>query len=141
MTADVTLRDSSVDALYTSLVQVQLAGTVLGALDTDGRMSGTVRIADNELRAAVLELDGVILDDQRGRFAIYGLDGVVDWRVDKTEKSAASRLSWDSGTAYNLIIGERRGSAATREQRHRAAAAVTTDHHGRGIADQPVGPA
>ena len=105
MTADVTLRDSSVAALYTSLVQVQLAGTVLGALDTDGRMSGTVRIADNELRAAVLELDAVILDDQLGRFALYGLDGVVDWRADKTEKPAASRLSWDSGTAYGLIIG------------------------------------
>ena len=105
MTADVTLRDSSVANLYTSLVQVQLAGTVLGALDTDGRMSGTVRIADNELRAAVLELDDVILDDQRGRFAVYGLDGVVDWRADKMGTPAASRLSWDSGTAYGLIVG------------------------------------
>lgn len=105
MTADVTLRDSSVAALYTSLVQVQLAGTILGALDTAGRISGTVRIDDNELRTAVLELDDVILDDQRGRFAVYGLDGVVDWRADKLESSAASRLSWDSGTAYNLIIG------------------------------------
>ena len=105
MSADMTLRDSSVANLYTSLVQVQMAGTVLGALDTDGRMSGTVRIADNELRAAVLKLDDVILDDQRGRFAVYGLDGVVDWRADTMGTPAASGLSWDSGTVYNLIIG------------------------------------
>ena len=105
MTADVTLRDSSVATLYTSLVQVQMAGTVLGALDTDGRMSGTVRIADNELRAALLELDDVILDDQLGRFAVYGLDGVVDWRADKAGTPTASRMSWESGTAYGLIVG------------------------------------
>ena len=105
MTADVTLRDSSVATLYTSLVQVQLAGTILGALDTDGRISGTVQIVDNELRAALLELDDVILDDQGGRFAVYGLDGVVDWRADQAGTPGASRLSWESGTAYGLIVG------------------------------------
>ena len=105
MTANVTLRDSSVAALYTSLVQVQLAGTVLGALDTAGRMSGNVRIADNELRSALLELDDVILDDQRGRFAVYGLDGIVDWNADKAGTPGQSHISWDSGTAYGLIVG------------------------------------
>ena len=105
MTADVMLRDSSVAALYTSLVQVQLAGTVLGALDTDGRLSGTVRIDDNELRAAALELDAVILDDQGGRFAVYGLDGGLNWRADRQGSPAVSRLSWDSATIYSLIVG------------------------------------
>ena len=105
LTADVTLRDSSVATLYTSLVQVQLAGTMLGALDTAGRISGTVQIADNELRAALLQLDNVILDDQGGRFAVYGLNGIVDWRVDQMGTPAASRMSWESGTAYGLIIG------------------------------------
>ena len=105
LTADVTLRDSSVATLYTSLVQVQLAGTILGALDTDGRISGTVQVADNELRAALLELDDVILDDQGGRFAVYGLDGVVDWRADQLGTPGTSRLSWESGTAYGLIVG------------------------------------
>lgn len=105
VTADVTLRDSSVAALYTSLVQVALAGTALGAMDTDGRVSGTVRIADNALLAAVLELEDVILDDQLGRFAVYGLGGVVDWRASEMGRPAQSRLSWDSGTAYGLIVG------------------------------------
>ena len=105
ITADVTLRDSSIETLYTSLVQVPLAGTVLGALDTDGRVSGTVRVADNAPRSAVLQLDDVILDDKLGRFAVYGLDGVVDWHADPAATPGASRLSWDSGTVYDLIIG------------------------------------
>ena len=105
LTADVALRDSSVANLYTSLVQVQLAGTLLGALDTDGRVSGSVRVADNSLRSVVLELDDIILDDQRGRFAVYGVDGVVNWHADAETTPAASRISWDSGTVFNLIIG------------------------------------
>jgi hypothetical protein len=105
VSADVMLSDSSIANLYTSLVQVQLAGTVLGALDTDGRVSGNVQVTDNALQSAVLKLDEVILDDKVGRFAVYGLDGVVRWHADAAAASGASRLSWDSGTVYNLIVG------------------------------------
>ena len=105
VTADVTLRDSSVANLYSNLVKVELAGTILGALDTDGQVSGSVRVVDNAPRSAVLQLDDVVLDDRLGRFAIYGLDGAVDWRANGDAKPAASYLSWDSGTVYNLIIG------------------------------------
>ncbi len=105
LAADVTLRDSSVANLYTSVVQVALAGTILGTLDTDGRVSGTVRLVNDAPRAAALALDDVILDDRLGRFAVYGLDGVVNWHADAGVVPAPSRLSWDSGTAYNLIAG------------------------------------
>jgi len=104
ITLDVALRDSSVANLYTSLVRVLLAGTVLGNLDTDGRVSGTVSIADNTLQSAALQLDDVIVDDRLGRFAVYGIDGVIDWQAEAVTASA-SRLSWDSGTVYNLTVG------------------------------------
>jgi hypothetical protein len=105
LAAEVTLRDSSVANLYTSLVQVQLAGTLLGTLDTNGRVSGTVSLADNALRAVHLQLDDLILDDQLGRFAVYGLDGAVNWQTDAAASPATSRLSWDSGMVYNLAVG------------------------------------
>jgi len=105
VSADVRLRDSSVAALYTSFVQVQLAGTLLGALDTGGRVSGTVQLVDNALRSAALELDDVIFDDRAGRFAVYGLDGAVNWTGDAGVIPPSSRLSWDSGTVYSLIVG------------------------------------
>lgn len=103
--AEVELRDASVNNLYTSLVQVQLAGTVLGNLDTDGRLSGSISIADNSLRSATLQLDDLILDDRSGRFAIYGLRGNLDWSEDESKVPATSRLLWDSGTAYNITVG------------------------------------
>jgi len=105
VTADLTLRDSSIPYLYTGFVQVQLAGTILGALETEGRVSGTVRVADSALRSADLEFDDVILDDELGRFAVYGLDGAVDWSADADATPAASRLAWDSGSIYGLIVG------------------------------------
>ena len=105
ITADVELRDSSVNNLYTSVAQIQLAGTVLGDLDTDGRLSGSISIADNSLRSATLELDDLILDDRGGRFAIYGLRGNLNWSADENQVPAASQLRWDSGTAYNINVG------------------------------------
>jgi len=105
ITADVELRDSSVDYLYTSVAKIQLAGTVLGDLDTDGRLSGPISIIDNSLHSATLQLNDLILDDRQGRFAIYGLHGTVDWAADESQVPAASQLRWDSGTAYNINVG------------------------------------
>jgi len=103
--ADVELHDASVDNLYTSLAQVQFAGTILGNLETDGRLSGSVSIAGNALRSATLQLDDLILDDRGGRFAIYGLRGNLDWSKDENRVSAPSRFLWESGTAYNINLG------------------------------------
>lgn len=105
ITADVELRDSSVSNLYTSLIRIPLAGTVLGSLDTDGRVSGSVSIADSTPQSANLQFNDVILDDQRGRFAVYGLNGNIDWRADEQEIPAPSHVSWDSGTVYDVVIG------------------------------------
>ena len=105
LTVDVELRDSSVSNLYTSLVQVQLAGTVLGDLDTDGRVSGSISIADNVPLSASLQLGDLILDDRGGRFAIYGLHGDVNWNADEQQQPAQTRLHWEGGTVYGLGIG------------------------------------
>jgi len=105
ITANVEIRDSAVSNIYESLVQVMLAGTVLDDLDTDGRLSGSVSITDNSLQTASLQLDDLILDDRRGRFAVYGLNGVVDWRNDEDETPEVSQLSWESGTAYTIVVG------------------------------------
>jgi hypothetical protein len=104
ITADIELSNSSVDTLYTSAAKIQLAGTALGDLDTDGRLSGSISIVANSLRSASLQLDRLILDDRQGRFAVYGLNGFVDWSADEEDLLSASHLRWDSGTAYNIIV-------------------------------------
>lgn len=105
MTADVELVDSSVANLYENLVKIAAAGTMFGDLATDGTVSGSVSIVDNELRATALQLDDTIIDDNGGRFAIYGLGGAIDWAADENFVPGPSRLRWESGTVYNIIIG------------------------------------
>lgn len=105
VTADVELRNSSVANLYTNLFKVQLAGTMLGDLDTAGTLSGSVSIVDNAPQSATLQFEDLILDDRGGRFAIYGLDGSVEWNADENHVSDSSQLQWDGGTVYNIIIG------------------------------------
>ena len=105
ITADVELRNSSITNLYDNLIKVAAAGTMLGNLETDGTVSGSVSIADSALLSASLQFDHANLDDRGGRFAIYGLSGAVDWSADEDHLPDASRLSWDSGTVYNIAIG------------------------------------
>ncbi len=105
LSANVELHDSSMNNLYTNLIKIQLAGTLLGNLETDGRLSGLVAIDHNALRSAMLQLNEIILDDTRGRFAIYGLNGLVDWRADPLLTPNPSTLSWDIATVYNITVG------------------------------------
>jgi hypothetical protein len=105
ITADVELRDSSVANLYTNLIKVAAAGTMLGDLETDGSVSGSVSVVDNALRSLNVRLDDAILDDRGGRFAIYALDGTVDWSADENHRPGVSQLRWESGSVYNIVIG------------------------------------
>jgi hypothetical protein len=105
ISADVSLHDAAVSNLYASLVQVRFAGTLFGNLDTDGRVTGAISLAESALRSATLELDKLILDDRGDRFAVYGLSGNLDWSADESTVAAASRLRWDSGSAHNIIVG------------------------------------
>lgn len=104
LTADVELRASSVTNLYDNLLRIQVAGTVLGDLETDGNLSGLLSITDNAVRKATLQLDDVILDDRRGRFSVYGLQGQIDWRADESKIPNASEIRWASGTVYNIPV-------------------------------------
>ena len=105
ITADLELRNSSITNLYANLGKIAAAGTILGDLETDGTLSGSVSIADSELRSLTMRIDDGILDDRGGRFAIYGLKGAVDWSADENHVPDVSRLSWNSGTVYNILIG------------------------------------
>jgi hypothetical protein len=99
--------DTSVETLYTGLLQILAAGTMLGDLETAGRVSGRVFVAANALTSAELRLQDLILDDRQGRFAIYGLGGQLDWPGPEGELADAlpSSLRWESASAYSIIFG------------------------------------
>ena len=105
LSGSINLTETSVDTLYTSLLQVAMAGTVLGDLETAGTVSGAVVIANNALSSARLALSDLVLDDRQGRFAVYGLNGDIDWPGAGSETATDSTLRWDNGLAYNIPLG------------------------------------
>ncbi|HLU05492.1 MAG TPA: hypothetical protein VKZ91_02970 [Woeseiaceae bacterium] len=98
------LRESSVSAIYTGLLQVFLAGTAAGDLVTDGTIAGVLIMDNNELSGLDLSLDQVSIDDEQGRFAVYGLNGELHWPGPGRDANDAetSRLKWDSASAWNI---------------------------------------
>lgn len=106
VTGDLTIGESSVDAIYSGLLQVLAAGTLLGELETSGRVSGHVRLDGNVPTATTLTFTDLTLDDQRRRFAIYGMNGQVNWPGPGANPGnvPSSRLRWESAAVYGILI-------------------------------------
>lgn len=106
LSAELAIADAALDTVYSSLLQVRLAGTILGNLQTDGRLSGTVVLVDNSPTSLALQFDDLIIDDEQGRFAIYGLGGEIDWPGTDRVPSGGTQLHWDSASIYTILLGE-----------------------------------
>lgn len=104
LSATLEVMDTAIDTVYSSLLQVGLAGTILGDLETAGRVSGNVRIVDNRPTSASLEFRDAIIDDKGGRFAVYGLAGTIDWPGLDRDRAGSSMLRWDSGTLFSILV-------------------------------------
>jgi hypothetical protein len=102
------ITDTAVATVYSSLLQVAMAGTVLGDLETAGTVSGLIVVDRNSLTSARLSLADLILDDRQGRFAIYGLNGEIDWPGAGGGVASDSWLRWDNGLAYSIGLGAAR---------------------------------
>jgi hypothetical protein len=113
LSGSVTLTDASFETMYTSLLQVFAAGTLFGNLETAGTVSGTISVANNAVASADLELRDIIADDRDKRFAVYGLDGRIQWPGADGEPgdSEASYLHWEGARVYEIPLGEARVDA------------------------------
>ena len=80
-----------------------LAG--LTELQLAGRASVDLRLDRGQLQQARLALDGVRVDDPRGRFAFGGLQGDVRFSAAAPVSSA---LEWSGGAVYGLGFGAAR---------------------------------
>jgi len=109
-TVSLELQQLEVPAFYRSYLQTALSGTSLGALESAGRITGSLEIRDNQPSAANLSLDNVNLRDTKGLFFLEGLHGRVNWVPAEDEPEEPSTLRWDAAGLY----GVRGGSAAMR---------------------------
>ncbi|MFO1457177.1 MAG: hypothetical protein U1F18_13135 [Steroidobacteraceae bacterium] len=95
-------------AAYTSFLQIALAATDFGTLDTSGTLAARIEVVDDALRRVDADLDGLQLRDTRGRLWMKDLRGALHWAPAGAPKSAASHLQWSEGGAYGLAGGAAR---------------------------------
>ncbi|MCP5418922.1 MAG: hypothetical protein H6970_00320 [Gammaproteobacteria bacterium] len=111
------LREAVFPAFYERYLQPFVADTVLGDLETHGRLAGNVELTPDGLRRIRIELSDLDLDDRQGRFGGQNLNGEVDWGLD--DKPRRSHLDWRSGRLYRLSLGAARLALETQNDHFR----------------------
>lgn len=96
---------------YRSLLQLALATTSFGNLQTTGSAAGELRWSDGALSALQVELDGLDAEDRSRRLVVSGLRGSVTWTSADATPNASS-LSWQR----LQMLGLDSGSSALRFQ-------------------------
>lgn len=109
--------DARFPGVYAAYLQGFLIGTPVAKLETSGRVTGRIAVADGELTLVDLRLHDLHADDAEGRLAIYGASGVIAWDRRPQGGSRRSRLAWDGGFVYALGFGA--GEAALRTEARR----------------------
>ena len=102
--AQITIAAALLPAAYRSYLQPLLIGTLFDSLESSGKVNGEVGIVGGAIRKILLNLEGLHLDDTKRRFALYGVNGQVNWSADPASVTE-SRLRWEGGLGYKLQIG------------------------------------
>lgn len=105
--ADIDLRDLRLPAAYTSFLQIALAATDFGTLETSGRITGAAQIENDTVIALRARLLGLELVDTRGKFSMRNLRGDLFWAPAGRDVER-SVLTWTEGSAYGLSGGSAR---------------------------------
>jgi len=100
-----TLNELRFPAVYTTYLQTALAGSSLDALESSGRIAGSLLTRDNNPVAGDLRLDDLSLRDSKGLFFFDRLRGQVSWVPEDQEPLEPSALMWDAGGIYEVRGG------------------------------------
>ena len=106
--ATLELQRLELPAAYTSFLQIALAATDFGTLETSGTLSGRVVVAHDAIMRLDAELGGLDLRDKRDRVWMKQLRGALHWAPAGTATPAPSHLEWNEGGAYGLAGGAAR---------------------------------
>jgi hypothetical protein len=90
---------------YASYLQPVLLDTNFKAMQTAGRIAGTIEIEAGAPRRADLSIDELTFDDGTNKFALEALRGAVHWHSEPEAKSDDSHLAWRGGSILGLALG------------------------------------
>ncbi len=92
--ADITLSNVRFPAAFASYLQLALATTNFGAIETRGSASAQLTVRHGVLTRVDATLNGLDLDDRARALQILGIRGPVHWRASDEPVPAISALSW-----------------------------------------------
>jgi len=98
------LREATFTTLYATYLRPWFAGTLIGDLETAGRLSGELHWQAGVLERVKLDLQDLSLSDREERFDLAGLSGRLRWSADGT--AAVSELRWQRGSVYRVELGQ-----------------------------------
>lgn len=108
---------------YETYLQPLVIGTAFDALRGEGSADVALDYGAQGLSSLQISLKDVSLKDERGRYALYGLNGEVTW--DQAPEPVQSVLSWEGGQVYELPLGASRARIESRGQDIRLLEAMT----------------
>lgn len=89
--------------LYAQFIKPFLEGTALGDMRAEGQAQLALEIADSSVRAADVRLTGMSLEDNKGRFALFGVSGQIPWRRDAASRAS---IAISGGEVWRLPFGQ-----------------------------------
>ena len=112
--ASVTIQTGHLELLYLELstayqkfLRTALAGTLLGNLQTDGSLSGSLSIREKRPVAAEILLKDINLRDLRGSaLTLDDLEGEIRWRAQPESDPVISYLNWNQGSLNGIPAGK-----------------------------------
>jgi hypothetical protein len=112
--AHVDLANLQFPAAYTSFMQIGLAASDFGQLQTSGSARGSLDVNDNTITQVALYVSGLSMEDAKNKFSMKGVNADLHWAKDETTQVTPSTLSWNSASAYGLAGGATRLEFRTR---------------------------
>jgi len=100
----VELQEGALASMYPTYLRPWFAGTMLGTLDTTGKINGDLHWHEGDLVRLSLDLANLSLHDREGRLDLDGVNGRLRWSAGG--EAQVSDLHWQGGSVYRVGLGQ-----------------------------------
>jgi hypothetical protein len=108
VSAHVAIASLELPAAYTSYLQLALAATELGSLQSSGEATGSVTLANDGISRLDCSLHDINFTDPASRVLIRHANGDIHWVAASGAAVAPSDITWERAAAYDLSGGPAR---------------------------------
>jgi hypothetical protein len=105
VSAHVTIARLELPAAYRSYLQLALAATELGSLQSSGQATASINIADDAITRFDGSLHDITFTDPEARLLVEHANGNIHWVAAAGAAVVPSDISWERAAAYDLSGG------------------------------------